>query len=266
MKDGKQKNMERFTGFADIYDSARPSVPEYPVKIVCRYLEREPENVVDMGCGTGLSTVVWGNVSKNVIGVEPSSDMIAVAKSKENSNIKFVQAFSDNTPFPDNYADAVVCSQSFHWMEPTATLKEANRILKDGGIFATIDCDWPPAVSWRAECEYMQLYKKIKDIEKNSPAINDTFVRYPKENHLKNITDSGYFRYTRELVFANTENCTAERFVNILLSQGNLQTILKKSPELIEKDIDIFRHNIKNIFGDGSFDIEFSYRMRIGIK
>ena len=266
MKEEKQKNIERFTGFADIYNSARPSVPEYPVQIVCKYLERTPETVVDMGCGTGLSTVVWGSVSKNVIGVEPSGDMLAIAKLKETDNIKFVQAFSDDTPFTDDFVDAVICSQSFHWMEPTSTLKEVNRILKYGGVFATIDCDWPPVANWCAECEYMQLYKKVKDIESNSPEINDTFVRYPKENHLKNIADSGYFRYTRELVFANTESCKAERFVNILLSQGNLQTILKKSPELIEVDIDKFRHNIKSIFGDNTFNIEFSYRMRIGIK
>lgn len=266
MKEEKQKNMERFTGFADIYDEARPSVPEYPVQIVCKYLERNPETVIDMGCGTGLSTIVWSSVCKNVTGVEPSVDMLAVAKSRESDTIKFVQAFSDNTPFSDNYADVVVCSQSFHWMEPTATLKEVNRILKDGGIFATIDCDWPPVANCRAECEYVQLYNKIKDIEKNSSDINDTFVRYPKEKHLENISDSGYFRYVRELVFANTESCTAERFVDILLSQGSLQTILKKSPELIETDIYKFKQNIKRIFYDNTFNIDFSYRMRIGIK
>lgn len=266
LKEGKQKNMERFTGFADIYDMARPSVPDYPVQIVCKYLERSPETVVDMGCGTGLSTVVWSKVCKNVIGVEPSKDMLAIAKSRESDTIKFVQAFSDDTPFSNNYADVVVCSQSFHWMEPTSTLKEVNRILKEGGIFATIDCDWPPVANWRAESEYMQLQNKVRDVESGSSDINDTFVRYPKENHLKNISDSGYFRYARELVFANTESCTAERFVDILISQGSLQTILKKSPEMIEADIDKFSYNIKSIFADSTFEIEFSYRMRIGIK
>ena len=51
---------------------------EYLAKLV-------PENakhVLDLGCGTGLSTDAWkGNCGK-VIGIEPSGDMLAVAREK----------------------------------------------------------------------------------------------------------------------------------------------------------------------------------------
>ena len=53
----KQNNADRFSGFADIYENARPKVPRYPVDVICRYLGRAPRLVVDMGCGTGLSEV-----------------------------------------------------------------------------------------------------------------------------------------------------------------------------------------------------------------
>lgn len=266
MKDDRRKNADRFTGFADTYENARPRVPSYPVKTICKYLGTNPDIAVDLGCGTGLSTLVWENVCKTVIGIEPSDDMLSIAKQKQSDTVHFKKAFSDDTGLPDNYADTVVCSQSFHWMNPTATLKEVNRILKSGGVFATIDCDWPPVTLWQAEKAYMTLYRKVKDIEKNSPIINNTFVRYSKDKHLKNITDCGYFRYTREILFANTEKCTSERFINIILSQGSLQIILKKSPELITDDIETFKKTINGIFGDNEFDIEFCYRMRVGIK
>lgn len=263
---GKEKNAERFTGFADIYEKARPMVPEYPIKRICSYLGRTPDVVVDLGCGTGLSTAAWESSANNVIGIEPSGDMISIAREKQSENIKFIQSFSDNTTLPDNYADAVVCSQSFHWMEPVSTLKEVDRILKTGGVFATIDCDWPPVTLWKAEQAYMTLYNKALEIEKSVSDIKDSFVRYSKDNHLKNIRESGYFRYTRELLFANTEKCTAERFINIILSQGSLQTILKKSPELIKKDISVFKSTITELFKEQEFNIDFCYRMRIGVK
>lgn len=262
----KEKNAERFTGFADIYEKARPTVPEYPIRIICSYLGKTPSAVVDLGCGTRLSTIVWKSAAHSVIGIEPSEDMIAVAREKSSDNVKFVQAFSDNTTLTDNFADVVVCSQSFHWMEPTATLKEVDRILKTDGVFATIDCDWPPVTHWQAERAYMTLSGKISEIEKNTPDINSTFIRYSKDNHLKNIRSSGYFRYARELLFSNTEKGTAERLINIILSQGSLQTILKRSPELIENDVEIFADTIKSLFHDQEFDIDFCYRMRIGIK
>lgn len=264
--ENKEKNAERFTGFADIYEKARPTVPMYPVKIICSYLGKAPNVVVDLGCGTGLSTIVWKSAAHSVIGIEPSEDMITVAREKSSEQVKFVRAFSDSTTLSDDFADVVVCSQSFHWMEPAATLKEVNRILKNGGVFATIDCDWPPVTLWQAEKAYMTLYNKVLEVEKNTAEISDTFVRYSKDDHLKNIRGCGYFGYAREILFSNTEKCTAERLINIILSQGSLQTILKRSPELIKNDVKIFTNTIKSLFDEREFDIDFCYRMRIGVK
>ena len=49
-------NAERFTGFAAIYDQARPHLPAFPREVIRRYLGHAPDTVVDLGCGTGLST------------------------------------------------------------------------------------------------------------------------------------------------------------------------------------------------------------------
>ncbi len=73
----EQKNANRFTGFADVYDSARPSVPLYPVQMVVNYFDKTPDRVVDLGCGTGLSTLIWKEHAKEVVGIEPSDDMRA---------------------------------------------------------------------------------------------------------------------------------------------------------------------------------------------
>ncbi|NLA76879.1 MAG: class I SAM-dependent methyltransferase [Clostridiales bacterium] len=266
MENNLQKNADRFTGFADTYDNARPAMPIYPVKIITKYLGKIPDTIIDLGCGTGLSTLAWQNSCKRAIGIEPSADMLAVAKQKEGGNICFMQGFGDKTGLDDACADAVICSQSFHWMEPAATLKEIDRILKSGGVFATVDCDWPPVSLWQAELEYMKLYKKVKALEASLDDVSESFTRYPKDRHLDNIKASGAFKYCRELVFQNTEKCTAKRFVGLILSQGSLQTVLKLHPELIAHDIDEFKADVTALFGAEEFEIDFSYRMRVGIK
>lgn len=88
------KNAARFHGFAGIYDQARPKMPHDPIEIICRYLGRKPELAVDLGCGTGLSTQAWHGNCGRVIGVEPSGDMLAVARQK--GTISF--ALSKPTP------------------------------------------------------------------------------------------------------------------------------------------------------------------------
>ncbi len=262
----KQSNADRFTGFAELYDTARPSVPMYPINIICRYLGKNPNTVIDLGCGTGLSTSIWQSVCDNIIGVEPSADMLSIANLKSNSKMKFISAFADDTGLPCESADVAVCSQSFHWMEPFSTLCEVNRLLKPGGIFATIDCDWPPVVNYRAEKAYMELYTRVKDIEKNVPDVRDTFIRYSKDKHLDNIKSSGYFSYCRELLFSNTERCTAQRLIDLILSQGSTQTVLKKCRHLIADELEKFKNVITQAFDGQETDIEFCYRMRIGIK
>ena len=262
------KNADRFKGFAEIYNNVRPACPEYVLNILPRYLEHLPQTEVDIGCGTGLSTIVWKDTAQKIIGVEPSDDMLKTAEenSRNISNIEYIKAFSNNTGLPDGIAYIITCSQSFHWMEPVSTLKEINRLLKPGGVFAAYDCDWPPVCSFKVELAYEKLFAKVNKIESENDKYRTLFVMYPKDQHLQNIKNSGNFRYTREIVFSNTEKCSAERYFGIAISQGGVQSILKQEPELIEEDLNKFKKTVEEDFCGEVKEIEFCYRMRLGVK
>ena len=67
-------------------------MPEYPVKLICEYLGRRPERTVDLGSGTGLSSLVWKEHCDRVIGVEPSGEMLAEARKKKGETFRSVRA------------------------------------------------------------------------------------------------------------------------------------------------------------------------------
>ena len=161
--------------------------------------------MVNIGCGTGLSTLVWKDAADKIIGVEPSDDMIAMAitNAEHVQNIEFVHSFSDNIGLSDSIADIVTCSQSLHWMEPVSTLQEIARLLKPGGIFAAYDYDGSPVCGTNIELACQILFDKVSSIEDNHAEYKQTFIRYPKNQHLANIRNSGYFKFAREIVFAN---------------------------------------------------------------
>src|SRR5690606_7464200 len=79
MKDIRTNNIERFVGYGKLYDQNRPIPPNEIVKILTRYLTHQPNKVVDVGCGTGLSSFIWLHEAKNIVGVEPNDDMRQVA-------------------------------------------------------------------------------------------------------------------------------------------------------------------------------------------
>lgn len=43
--------------------------------MVLNYLGYKPEQIVDLGCGTGLSTLVWACKCDNIIGIDPNEEI-----------------------------------------------------------------------------------------------------------------------------------------------------------------------------------------------
>jgi ubiquinone/menaquinone biosynthesis C-methylase UbiE len=263
-----QKNADRFSGFSALYDLARPQAPNKVQEILLRYLGKKPSLVVDLGCGTGLSTLMWTDCAEQVVGIEPSADMMRVAQEKgaHLGHLRFHQAFAHETGLPDASADLLTCSQSFHWMNPETTLREADRILKPGGVFAVYDCDWPPVCLWEAEQAYVQLFDFVHEHERVHKATKDSFVRWDKDQHLANLNRHGRFRYVREIVFSNTESCDANRFIAIALSQGGLQALLRAGAKGLEQQIEFFEQAVRTCFGEQTVPLDFCYRMRVGVK
>ena len=271
-----QKNAQRFTGFSALYDNVRPVLPVYAMGCIRRYLEREPEQVVDLGCGTGLSTLALAQMGGSITGVEPSLDMLRIAQSKPvPENVSFREGYAHTTGLPDAFADVVVCSQSFHWMEPESTLQEIGRILKPaaapdapaGGIMATVDCDWPPVCDWRAEVAWQVLSAEAARIAGECPELQAQAAHaWDKNGHLENMKRSGLFRYTRELVFTSREPGSAQRIIALAESQGRVQDVRKYAPGRLDAAWDSFCRVIRTACGSAPFDIDFGYRMRIGIR
>src|SRR6266568_4448899 len=122
---------EIWTGKASSYDRARPTPPPALLDLLTQVIQMpHPALVVDVGSGTGLSTAIWGERAERVIGIEPNADMRkeAVHKVEDHpyaAQIEYHEGVAHQTGLPDGCADIVTAAQSFHRMEPTATLAES---------------------------------------------------------------------------------------------------------------------------------------------
>ncbi|MGB8646337.1 MAG: class I SAM-dependent methyltransferase, partial [Anaerolineae bacterium] len=162
-------NIERFSGFADLYDRYRPAPPAVLGDILIGLAGRStPQCVVDLGSGTGLSTRYWAGKAQQVIGVEPTADMRHQAEAQMTApNVSYREGFSHQTGLPDHCADIITCSQALHWMEPQSTFEEVRRIARPGGIFAAFDYDWPPTTgAWQADAAFTECMQRVRAHEK----------------------------------------------------------------------------------------------------
>ncbi len=267
----RKNNVDRFAGFGELYDRNRPAAPEEAVRILETYLEGTPDTVVDVGCGTGLSTFLWLNRALRIYGIEPSSDMRGVAEAKWEAagrpdSLTFREGYSDDLGFENDSVDLVTCSQSFHWMNPQPTLAEFARVLRPGGVFAAYDCDWPPVLNADVEADYLDLYHLAERRSRELSPEEEQAYKWPKDQHLRQIEESGQFRYVREIVFHNWENCDAARYLGLALSQGGTQAAIRLGAEDVQASAEQLGRTVESFFAGKEKQILFSYRMRLGVK
>jgi SAM-dependent methyltransferase len=139
-----------FGGVASHYERYRPGPP---VAAVDWILPTHVRRVVDLGAGTGALTRLLIERADEVVAVEPDDRMRSVLTA-EVPGARAVMGRGESMPLPDSYADAVLASSSWHWMDPVPTLHEVGRILVPGGILAALwsgpDPDGPFMVQARA--------------------------------------------------------------------------------------------------------------------
>ena len=251
-------------GFAASYDRHRPRPPDELLDTLCRYARVErPRLVVDLGCGTGLSTRAWAGRAERAVGVDPNPAMLAAAEPAR--GVEYRQAYAQETGLEDARADVVTCSQSLHWMEPEPTLAEAARLLRPGGVFAAYDYDWPPLVDPEVDAAF-DAYQARRGALRERYAILRGGDRWRKQDHLGRMQASGHFRFCREILFHSVEEGDAERLVGFAYSIG--LPVLDVGDEQIERElrIDELEETARRRLGERTVPFVFGYRVRIGVR
>jgi SAM-dependent methyltransferase len=260
-------NIDRFTGFAALYDRHRAGPPAGLAPLVAQFAGGvRPGLVVDLGSGTGLSTRYWADKAERVIGVEPTPDMRAQAVAATTAaNISYLEGLSHATGLPGRSAQIVCCVQSLHWMEPRGTFEEAARILVRGGVFATCDYDWPPVTaSWEANAAFESSQRTARRLEREMRS-GEGLRQWDKAGHLTRMEASGCFRHVQEAMVHHTDEGNADRLVGLLLSQGYVQDILKRGVTETELGIDTLRHTALHTLGAAPRPFFWGARVRVGV-
>jgi len=257
-----KQNFEQWSIVSTNYHDIRPTPPEVITKTILSWLNKAPDTLVDIGCGTGISTFIWQNVAANIIGIEPNDEMRAVAESNPNSgNIAFIKGLSNETGLPDSYADIITVAQAFHWMDIDSSLQEFHRILKPGGVLAIYDFALPPIISWEIEKAFLELRAKCSRIwySQATPPVHGD-----KESYLQRIESFGKFRFARKAPCHGIERWPLQKAAAFLVHISNAEfamTIDDDAKKSVSDFIDLVSAN-----GKDAFEIVFPYSLVLAVK
>lgn len=204
------------------YAMARPEIHPTAVEKFRRFAQIDTplSMALDVGCGTGQSTVALTDVARRVIGIDPSVEMLKQAAS--HPNVEYQQSAAEHTPFRDSQFDLITAAQAFHWFDHDAFLGEAHRLLRVPG-WLVVYTSWftgemkgKPAFSDWFKGEYLSRYPTPP---RDRTPITKEFVR--KHGLVLRGEDE----------FSNEVGMTIHRFTDYQLSTTNIIAAVKQGTD-----------------------------------
>jgi SAM-dependent methyltransferase len=121
-----------FDAIAGTYACTRPGYPEAALDWL---VPDGARHVVDLGAGTGKLTALLLDRGLEVTAVEPSPNMLAELERELGGRpgLRALVGSAEQIPLPDGVADAVLCAQAWHWVDPVRAVPEVARVLAPGG-------------------------------------------------------------------------------------------------------------------------------------
>ena len=111
------------------------------IGIIMNFLPRPPARVLDLGCGTGWTSVLFARRGYDVIGQDIFPDMIYHARENRDraglDNLDFVVGDYEDMTFDAEFEAAVFFDALHHSLDEVAAVKTAFRALKPGGVCIT---------------------------------------------------------------------------------------------------------------------------------
>ncbi|GFT72361.1 methyltransf_25 domain-containing protein [Nephila pilipes] len=173
---------------AKAYSQFRPDPPKELVEVIISYLEEEVPDpfglAVDVGCGTGQSTLVLAPHFRSVLGCDVSKSQVREAVlSRKASNVQYRVSAAECLPVGDESVHLLTAGTCFHWLDIPAFFKEAKRVLVPGGVLAIYSSCAIYPVMGDEEKDYQLriltnklLYDDLKAYR--SPKVQQVFEQY----------------------------------------------------------------------------------------
>lgn len=195
---------------AQRYARVRPQYHPLAVSWICEAAgSARLGRVLDVGCGTGHSTIALAAVAESVIGVDPSAQMLALAPKA--GNVSYRQCSAEEMDFAPKSFDVVVVASAMHWLEPKSFLGQTRKILTPTGFLAIYNDHFTATMLNQPECKHW-LRSRL-------------FKRFPPLRGLRDLDVAAAaaegFSVAAQGSFNHTVRYTRREFADFLLTRSN---------------------------------------------
>jgi len=171
----------------DLYDLQNTGVDDYYFYEQC--IGIEPMRIADIGCGTGVFAIRLANLGHMVTAIEPASEMLKVALTRQGScshNVQWLQGVAKQLPIDIHLDVAVMTGHAFQCLLTDEDVQETLRALHDrlypGGrmMFESRNPESEPWLRWVPEHsrKIIPLNDDLVEIYHETKGINGELLSF----------------------------------------------------------------------------------------
>lgn len=213
-------------------NSYRKSRPQYSNKIIIflkKFFNNKKIFSLDLGSGTGIFSKQLAKISKQVVGIEISKEMIKNAHKIK--NIKYINCSVNNFLLNKKF-DLITAASCFHWFDNFKINKIIQNSLREGGVFF---------ITYNSRVIYKDPF--LNKVEKKIISLNSSF---------KNRVSSGSSRFVNKKIinftkvskmngpiffqFYHNERFSLKRYLNVWDSSNEFRNKLGETKYQLFKD------------------------------
>jgi SAM-dependent methyltransferase len=234
-------NFFAFKSAAERYAQGRPYFHLQVIQRIKDYLSlTEPVAwALDVGCGTGLSTIALKQIATHIVGVDIAPEMIALAPA--DPQITYLVASAEQLPTLETPFNLMTLSSVFHWIRSEAFFAEACRVLLPAAWLVVYDnyfsgrMEENPAFQTWCTRVFLQRYP--------------TPPRAPVAFNTEEVACQG-FRLVGQERYQNVVTFSRETLIDYLVTQTNVIAAVEGGCEHLTDVRHWLMHSITPLFED----------------
>lgn len=176
-------------------------------ELIARVAEGNPKTALDVATGTAGVALQLASRNTSVVGIDLTPEMIRHGRSnaiREGQRIAFVVGAAEQLPFVDESFDACTFTYLLRYVsDPAATIRELVRVVKPGGVIASLEFFAPTfpifRLGWFAYTRSLLPLigglvggRRWFDVGRFlGPSISEHYRSYPLHWHLRAWADAG---------------------------------------------------------------------------
>ena len=226
--------------FKKVGESYHVGRKDYPKKLIEDIIKISDINkgslILDVGCGTGKSTIPFARKGYKIIGIDISENMLEIAKklSINYKNAQYRQISFDKFSLSQNHFDLILFGTAIHWLDPKKVYKKTCDLLKINGHLALF---WEPIGSL---CKKIRLLGMEKIFVRNCPNYPKNLPSDVTKTRINGIMKTKSFAKPLIKKYKFIQKYSPEEFLSLINSYSWVISLNKNKKNNLMQEVKMF--------------------------